>query len=205
MRMQRLLLISVLLGAALLAACTPAPDSQAVAGLPTAFALDDDLSRINQPVAIPSLTPLGPAQNSAAYGSVQVNAQGLLMTTQNAASGSPLLFSAQAVDPGTPPANVTPAATAVIVIAATPIPATTGGTIAVPPIGDSTGGFVVNAINTLCIPAINFLLTITVGLVQAIWNAVGIQTNAVGQVLLCVLLPLALGWYFLFRRRRRRR
>lgn len=205
MRIQRLLLMNVLLGAVLLAACGPASNSQVVAGLPTEFALADDLSRINQPVVIPSLTPLSPAQNSVAYGSVQINAQGLITTPQSAAASSPLLFSAQAVDPGTPPADVTPAATAVITAAATPAPAMANGPIAVPPIGDTTGGFVINAINTLCIPVINVLLTIIVGLVQAVWGAVGLQTNTFGQVLLCVLLPLGFGWYFLIRRRRRRR
>jgi hypothetical protein len=206
MRRLQILLLALLLSAALLAACAPAatPSPLSVSGLPTPFVASDVQAGLRlQPTAFPSLTPLGPAQNNLPYGSVQLNAQGVIVSTPIAGGSSPLLFSAQAIDPGTAPANVTPAATVVIVVAPTAVPA--GDTIAVPPIGDTTGGFIVNGINTICIPVINFLLSITVGLVQAIWNAVGTQTNIVGQVALCVVVPLLLLWFYLFRRRRRRR
>ncbi len=205
MALKRLLLMAFLGIALLLAACGPSatPVPQAISGLPTAF-VSDAQGRVTQPTAFPSLTPLGPPQNSAAYGAVQVNAQGVMAATPVAGGSSPLLFSAQAADPNVQP-NTTPGAVVITVVTPTPIVVAPGGTVAVPPIATDTGGFVVNAINTLCIPVINFLLSITVGLVVALWNAVGTQTNAVGQVGLCIGAPVLIGWFFLFRRRRRRR
>lgn len=202
---RKSLLGAVWLLIAALAACAPAANVPATAGVLAATAVGGDAqARILQPTAIPSVTPLGSGGvNQWPYGSVQINAQGQLAPT--AAVSAPLFSAQSSINSITAEPNVTapPLIITTAPVVVTPMPPSGG--VTVPLIGDNTGGFVISVLNSLCIPVINFLLSVTIGLVQSIWNAVGLQMGPTAQVLLCILLPIGLGWYFLAFRRRRRR
>jgi hypothetical protein len=188
----------LLLVALALSACRSAEDTTR-SGTPVSAAPTSPL----MPTVIPSVTPLGAPGGASVYGSVQSNQVGQTVDAGATVVGAPLFFSAQSsvdvvVQPGmtTMPlvATVTPAPTLVTV---------PEGVITIPPVQDD--GPVFEIINSLCIPLLNFVLNATLGIVVWAWQTVGGQGGLLAQTLLCILPPIALGWYFLFFRRRRRR
>ncbi len=160
----------------------------------TALAVNAGIPSAPSRQPIPSITPLfsnGQPQNMVPFG----------------ASGSSS-FNAQAQGAATlPPGQVTvgPQVQQVIVTA---VPGTIPTVAPAIVINDSTvqqsDTFLTNFFNNVLVPVINFLLTIINGTIVTVWNFAGTQGGFLGQALCCIAPALAGGYWFIFRRLRRR-
>lgn len=213
-----LLLATMLVGAFLLSACSG--NTQVALITPTPVIIANAIEvRAFQSTAVASVTPLnaGPPRTGIPYGSNLVyaaapnNGVAQVALTPNFSSGQINVqsFNAQAaptlanvggqvvaqvaVGPGTP--------TALIVRTATPRP---GQNVTVPQLPPESGNFIVTLFNSAVIPAVNFILGTGSQTAVSAWSFAGQQGGLLGQVILCILLPVAGLWWFVIRRRRRR-
>lgn len=145
---------------------------------------------------IPSITPLfssGQPQNMVPFGASGSTSSGMSSQAQVAAT--------------LPPGQVTvgPQVQQVVVTA---VPGTIPTVAPAIVITDSTvqqsDTFLTNFFNNVVVPVINFLLTIINGTIVTMWNFAGMQGGFLGQSLCCIAPALAGGYWFIFRRLRRR-
>ena len=160
----------------------------------TALAVSAGIPSAPSQQPMPSITPLfsnGQPQNVVPFGG---------------SSGGG--FSAQVQAAATlPPGQVTVGAQAQQVVV-TSVPGTIPTVAPAIVITDSTvqqsDTFLTNLFNNVLVPVINFLLSIINGTIVTIWNFVGAQGGFLGQSLCCIAPALAGGYWFIFRRLRRR-